>query len=87
MDLRPANVEHHKERLLKLAVGISRTLSKPLGEGQARIVLNATSELEAHARDLGYRIREQIEQAAKRAEDEEHRNRSEDIGPAPDGTS
>jgi len=69
MDLRPTNVEHHKERLLKVAVEISRALSKPLGEGQARIVLNAISELEAHARALGYGIREQIEQAAKRAEE------------------
>jgi hypothetical protein len=69
MDLRPANVEHHRERLLPLAVGISRTLSKPLGEGQVRIVLNTLNELEAHARALGNGIREQIEQAAKRAED------------------
>ena len=68
MDLRPTNVEHHRERLLQLAVGISRTMSKPLSEGQVRIVLNTLSELEAHARALGYGIREQIEQA-KRAED------------------
>jgi hypothetical protein len=68
MDLRPANVEHHRERLLPLAVGISRTLSKPLSEGQVRIVLNTLSELEAQARALGNGIREQIEQA-KRAED------------------
>jgi hypothetical protein len=54
---------------LKLAVGISRTLSKPLSEGQVRIVLNTLSELEAHAQALGYGIREQVEQAAKRAED------------------
>jgi hypothetical protein len=69
MDLRPTNVEHHRERLLPLAVVISRTLSKPLSEGQVRIVLNTLSELEAHARALGNGIREQIEQAAKRAED------------------
>ena len=69
MDLRPTNVEHHKERLLKLAVEISRALSKPLGEGQTRIVLNAISELEAHAQALGNGIREQIEQAAKRSEE------------------
>ena len=69
MDLRPTNVEHHRERLLQLAVGISRTMSKPLGEGQVRIVLNTLSELEAHARALGKGIREQIEQAAKKAED------------------
>jgi hypothetical protein len=68
MDLRPTNVEHHRERLLQLAVGVSRTLSKPLSEGQVRIVLSTLSELEAHARALGYGIREQIEQA-KRAED------------------
>ena len=69
MDLRPTNVEHHRERLLQLAVGTSRTLSKPLSEGQVRIVLNTLSELEAHAQALGYGIREQVEQAAKRAED------------------
>ena len=68
MDLRPTNVEHHREMLLPLAVGISRTLSKPLSERQVRIVLNTLSELEAHARALGNGIREQIEQA-KRAED------------------
>ena len=68
MDLRPTNVEHHRERLLQLAVGVSRTLSKPLSEGQVRIVLSTLSELEAHARALGNGIREQIEQA-KRAED------------------
>jgi hypothetical protein len=69
MDLRPTNVEYHRERLLQLAVGISRTMSKPLSEGQVRIVLNTLSELEAHARALGKGIREQIEQAAKKAED------------------
>ena len=69
MDLRPTNVEHHRERLLQLAVGISRTLSKPLSEGQVRIVLNILSELEAHAQALGYGIREQVELVAKRAED------------------
>ena len=68
MDLRPTNVEHHRERLLQLAVGTNRTLSKPLSEGQVRIVLSTLSELEAHARALGYGIREQIQQA-KRAED------------------
>ena len=87
MDLRPPNVEHHRERLLRLAVGISGTLSKPLSEGQVRIVLNSLSELEAHARALGNGIREQIEQAAKSAEDQERRNRREDIGPGPDRTS
>ena len=69
MDLRPTNVEHHRERLLQLAVGTSRTLSKPLSEGQVRIGLNTLSELEAHARALGKGIREQIEQEARRAED------------------
>jgi hypothetical protein len=69
LDLRPTNVEHHRERLLRLAVGISETLSKPLSEGQVRIVLNSLSELESHARALGDGIREQREQAAKRAED------------------
>jgi len=68
MDLRPTNVEYHREMLLQLAVGISRTLSKPLSDGQVRIVLNTLSELEAHARALGNGIREQVEQA-KRAED------------------
>jgi hypothetical protein len=69
MDLRPTNGEQHTERLLKLAAGISGTLSKPLSKGQVRIVLNSLSELEAHAQALGYGIREQIEQAVKRAED------------------
>jgi hypothetical protein len=69
MDLRPTNVEHRRERLLQLAVGISRTLSKPFSEGQVRIALNTLTELEAHARALGEGIREQVEQAAKRAED------------------